>query len=139
MEIKHAHMNGIVHRDIKPENILFIKNEDGNLYPAVSDFGLGVLINRDSPSITRSERFLGTYEYVAPEQYRDAKNVDVRADIFSLGKIFYEILTGKTPYPDIEYDKIPSKYHYIIRNACQNDPKKRYNKIEEMINDIEAL
>lgn len=66
--LQHAHENGVIHRDLKPENVLFFSDEDNEPYVAVSDFGLGRLISRDSPSLTDTNIRMGTVEYMAPEQ-----------------------------------------------------------------------
>ena len=89
--VGYAHGQGVVHRDIKPENILV--TPDGE--PHVIDFGIAK--NIDS-SGTRTGTGMGTVEYMAPEQYIDAKAVDQRADIYSLGMILYEMLAGRLPW-----------------------------------------
>jgi len=137
--ISHAHENGVIHRDLKPENVLFLKDQDNQLYVAVSDFGLGRFITRDSPSLTKTHISMGTIEYMAPEQYTDAKNVDHQADIYALGKILYEILTGEVPYPKMDYSKIPRKFVYIIQKSCQDSCDERYRSIKEMINDLAVI
>lgn len=134
--LKHAHDNGVIHRDLKPENVLFFRDQDNQLYVSLSDFGLGRFISRDSPSLTQTNIPMGTIEYMAPEQYTDAKNVDNKTDIYALGKILYEILTDEVPYPEINYSKVSSKFVYIIQKACQKNPDKRYSNIEEMVNDL---
>jgi len=137
--IGHAHNNGVIHRDLKPENILFFQDQNNQLYVAVGDFGLGRFVTRDSPSLTQTNIRMGTIEYMAPEQYTDAKNVDPRADIYALGKVLYEILTGEIPYPEMDYSKVPRKFIYIIQKACQNNREERYRSIKEMINDLDVI
>lgn len=134
--LKHAHDNGVIHRDLKPKNVLFFRDQDNRLYVSLSDFGLGRFVSRDSTSLTKTNIPMGTIEYMAPEQYTDAKNVDSKADIYAIGKILYEILTGEVPFPEINYSKVSSKFVYIIQKACQNNPDKRYSNIEEMVNDL---
>ena len=89
--VGYAHDQGVVHRDIKPENILL--TEDGE--PHVIDFGIAKDLD---DSGTRTGTGMGTVEYMAPEQYTDAKAVDRRADIYSLGMILYEMLAGRLPW-----------------------------------------
>ena len=89
--VGHAHDEGVVHRDIKPENILV--TPDGE--PRVIDFGIAKDIHG---SATRTGTGMGTVEYMAPEQYTDAKTVDRRADVYSLGMILYEMLAGRLPW-----------------------------------------
>lgn len=100
---------GIVHRDLKPTNIMFAA--DGSI--RVADFG-SVRINADdgaaSPELTtRIGSFVGTPAYMAPEQMVDPRGVDFRADIYSLGVIFFEMLTGSRPYPNLTSVQIMAK------------------------------
>jgi WD40 repeat protein/serine/threonine protein kinase len=100
--IQHAHQKGIIHRDLKPSNIL-VEDVDGRPAPKVIDFGVvkataGSLC--DDPALTQEHRILGTPLYMSPEQARGGSggaNVDTRSDIYSLGAILYELLTGTTP------------------------------------------
>jgi len=96
--VASAHRHGLAHRDLKPANIL-LDPEDDELVPKVADFGLAKLLaGSDSVLHTRSGIPLGTPAYMAPEQMRDASRVDARADVFALGVILYEMLTGERPY-----------------------------------------
>lgn len=91
--IAAGHAAGIVHRDIKPSNI-FLEEEDGVLVVKVSDFGLAKVQNAGIDSLTGSGAFMGTPHYMSPEQAQDAKRVDVRTDVYSLGMVLYHALTG---------------------------------------------
>ncbi|MBL8738717.1 MAG: serine/threonine protein kinase, partial [Planctomycetes bacterium] len=95
--LRYAHMHGVVHRDVKPENILI--DLEGNV--RMADFGLARMARGDEPpaALTRTSQILGTPHYMAPEQWRSGQ-VDHRADIFSLGVVLYELLTGKLPIGD---------------------------------------
>src|SRR5437879_4818264 len=99
--IQHAHQKGIIHRDIKPSNIL-VKLHDGVPVPKVIDFGIakatqGRLTNKTL--FTAFEQFIGTPAYVSPEQAEmSGLDIDTRSDIYSLGGLLYELLTGKTPF-----------------------------------------
>jgi len=98
--VGHAHRFGLVHRDLKPANVLLARGDDGRLVPKVADFGLAKLVSEDpAAGHTRSGLVMGTPQYMAPEQIRDAKKVDRRADLFSLGCILHELLTGRPPFP----------------------------------------
>ena len=126
----------IIHRDLKPENVLFYEDALGQDFVALSDFGLGRLINRDSTTLTESNVSMGTFAYMAPEQVLDLKRCDKRTDIFALGKILYELLTGEWPYPVISPTIIPDKYRYIIQKACNADPDQRYQTVDQMLDDV---
>ncbi len=88
-----AHKNGVIHRDVKPANILFRK--DGT--PLLTDFGIAKKLSASVDELTRTGTFLGSPNYMAPEQ-AEAGPIDGRADIYALGVIFYEMLTGRKPY-----------------------------------------
>src|SRR6185312_1247764 len=97
--LQHAHECGMVHRDIKPANlILAVAGKKAVL--KVLDFGLAKLRtdDQDDSSLTREGQMLGTPDYIAPEQIRDAQSADIRADIYSLGCTFYFLLTGGPPF-----------------------------------------
>jgi serine/threonine protein kinase len=97
--LEFMHSMKVIHRDIKPENILLQKDSGGNLIPKISDFGLAKSYNNaGGSSFTQAKMAMGTLFFMAPEQMKDAKNVDERADIYSLGVSLYYLLTGKYPY-----------------------------------------
>ena len=98
--VAEAHNQGLIHRDLKPANVLLAK-AGGSFVPKVADFGLVKLLSDsgDGLSSTRAGVMMGTPRYMAPEQMRDAKNVDRRADIFSLGAVLYELVTGRMAFP----------------------------------------
>ncbi len=93
--LQYAHDQGVLHRDIKPENILL----DARGHAKIVDFGIAKLVGEESPDrgLTLSGSRLGTPTYMAPEQIEDPSSVDHRADIYSLGVVFYELLTGELP------------------------------------------
>jgi serine/threonine protein kinase len=99
--IQHAHQKGVIHRDIKPSNIL-ITVIDGRLVPKVIDFGIAKAIEGrlvDNTIFTPYEHFIGTPAYMSPEQaVMSGVDVDTRSDIYSLGVLLYELLTGRTPF-----------------------------------------
>src|ERR1051326_4462542 len=99
--IQHAHQKGIIHRDIKPSNVL-VAEQDGMALPKVIDFGIAKATQgrlTDQTLFTAFEQFLGTPAYMSPEQAQvGGIDVDTRSDIYSLGVLLYELLTGKTPF-----------------------------------------
>ena len=92
-----AHAAGLVHRDIKPANVL-IAQRDGYADAYLTDFGLSKQLRSGTTALTKTGMFVGTVDYVAPEQLR-GDPVDARADIYSLGCVLYEALTGDIPFP----------------------------------------
>jgi serine/threonine-protein kinase len=93
--LKYAHDKQVIHRDIKPGNILLSRQGEVKL----ADFGIATSLEDTEDGLTRDGMVLGTPSYIPPEQIDDAKSVDRRADIYSLGVVLYEMLTGRTPYP----------------------------------------
>jgi len=135
--LQYAHDRGIVHRDVKPENILL--DIDGNV--KLADFGLARLVGATGPGshLTRDSQLLGTPHYMAPEQWRGAA-VDHRADIFALGVVFYELLTGQLPVGDFappsQRTGVPRRLDQIVRKALAQDPGRRYQQAEELDRDL---
>ena len=144
--LRAAHLKGIVHRDIKPENIMTCVAEDGSTRVKVVDFGIAGVVHTAQWEIT------GTSGYIAPEQY-GGQPADARADIFSLGVILYEMLTGTHPFwGETEFEthlntrrKVPEplpaavaeKYDHVITKALQKDPDQRYKSIDDFLADLE--
>ena len=96
--LQAAHEAGIVHRDMKPSNCFVIEKDGEPDFLKLLDFGISKLTQADGLSITRTNSVLGTPLYMSPEQARSPKNADARADLYAVGVILYELLTGKTPY-----------------------------------------
>jgi hypothetical protein len=98
--IQHAHQKGVIHRDIKPSNIL-VTTQDGQAAPKVIDFGIARAVEgrfADDTRITSHSQLIGTPAYMSPEQAEGNPNLDTRGDIYSLGVLLYELLTGRPPF-----------------------------------------
>ncbi|MDP0491969.1 MAG: serine/threonine-protein kinase [Verrucomicrobiota bacterium JB023] len=129
-----AHQAGIVHRDLKPANLLCTKN-----CLKIADFGLAKLSEAGdlSLSLTGAQDTLGTPYYMAPEQHATGTVVDERADIYALGVLLYQMLTGTLPKgrfkPASKLAKIPSRLDAIIHQALQPDPADRFRSVNELL------
>jgi non-specific serine/threonine protein kinase/serine/threonine-protein kinase len=122
--IQHAHQKGIVHRDIKPSNVL-VAVYDGRPAPKVIDFGVAKAVTEsqrlcDSSMMTVAGAIVGTYEYMSPEQAQGGKDVDTRSDIYSLGVLLFELLTGTTPLDRSTIRDLPEAE--ILRRISEEDP-----------------
>ena len=146
--LEHAHEKGIVHRDIKPQNIMILK--DGTI--KVADFGIAAL---ESAQEKKSDQTVGSVHYIAPEQAR-GEQPDPRSDIYSLGVVMYEMLTGKMPYdgdtaeqvamkhitghpvpPQELNPEIPEELAAITLKAMNSDINARYQSASELLRDLE--
>jgi tRNA A-37 threonylcarbamoyl transferase component Bud32 len=136
-----AHERGVVHRDIKPENILL---ERGGTVK-IADFGLAKLLGVDVPagSLTSTGQVLGTLRYMAPEQMDRPLEVDHRADIYSLGVVFYEMLTGEIPMgrfaPPSQKVKVDVRLDEVVLHTLEREPERRYQHAVEVKTDVEAI
>jgi serine/threonine protein kinase len=121
--IQHAHQKGIIHRDIKPSNVL-VAEQDGIPIPKVIDFGIAKATEgklTDDTVFTAFEHFLGTPAYMSPEQAQlGGLDVDTRSDIYSLGVLLYELLTGKTPFDTKEL--LAVGLDAMRRTICEKEP-----------------
>jgi len=138
-----AHSNNIIHRDIKPENILL--DEDGNAY--LADFGIAKDVRLQAASSTQKDAIMGSPDYIAPEQAR-SEPVTPRTDVYSLGIVLYEMLTGEHPFPNLTpverlfkhlNDPVPrittvetevsEAIDRVVQKATAKDPEKRYSDV----------
>ncbi len=137
--LQYAHDAGVVHRDIKPENILL--DEAGRV--KIADFGLAKLVGQPDARLTATHQVMGTLRYMAPEQMEGAGGVDHRADIYSLGVIIYEMLTGELPIgrfaPPSAKAQIDVRLDEVVLRALEREPQRRYQHASEVKTDIEAI
>ena len=148
--LEHAHSRGLVHRDIKPHNVMVLKN--GSV--KVADFGIARLMENEA---TMTKEALGSVHYISPEQAKGGR-VDNRSDLYSLGVVMYEMITGKTPYdgdspvavalghinggaprPSTICSSIPKGLEQIIMKAMAHDLPDRYINATAMLRDLEAF
>jgi serine/threonine protein kinase len=132
-----AHLQGVIHRDIKPENILI--TNDGNA--KLADFGLARPADNESSSLTGTDVVMGTPDYMAPEQ-RSGQS-DKRTDVFALGVMLYEMLTGQTPRgvfePPSRKVQLDVRIDEVVLKALQMEPERRYQHAGEMKTDVDRI
>jgi predicted Ser/Thr protein kinase len=139
--LQYAHDEGVVHRDIKPENLLLDKK--GRV--KIADFGLAKLLNRPAgvPTLTGSQQLMGTWHYMAPEQIERPQSVDHRADIYALGVVFYELLTGELPLgrfvPPSQKVEVDVRLDEVVLRTLEKEPERRYQQASEVRTDVEAI
>jgi len=139
--LNYAHKKGIVHRDIKPENILL--DTEGNV--KIADFGLARLLDKPTSAytLTQSGQRMGTPHYMAPEQIEHPQEVDHRADIYSLGVVFYEMLTGELPIglfaPPSKKVHVDVRLDEIVLHTLEKEPGRRYQYASEIKTDVETV
>jgi putative nucleotidyltransferase with HDIG domain len=155
-----AHDHGIVHRDLKPENIFLLNHPDYPDYVKVLDFGIAKLIGPHGPNAVRNTMagtVLGTPAYMSPEQCRPESELDHRSDIYSLGIVMYEMLTGMVPFrfeapPDVMLahmrnipvppinlnPKLSKHMNAAILRALEKDPAQRFSNMRELRDAIES-
>ncbi|MFS8069134.1 MAG: protein kinase domain-containing protein, partial [Byssovorax sp.] len=159
-----AHAARVVHRDIKPANLFLAEREDRSLLVKVLDFGIAKIKMdqaniTDSKSLTRTGSMVGSPLYMSPEQARGSKSIDHRADIWSMGVVLYQALSGRTPHHDIEAlgeliisicselprpvqelaPWVPKEVAAIVHRALRFEPADRFQTADEMLAALTAL
>lgn len=151
--VEHIHRQGVIHRDIKPQNILIDQDNE----PKLMDFGIAKDEQRQE-SLTRTGTMMGSLNYMAPEQLEDAKAIDHRADVYSLGAVLYEILTGQPPHlagnavdvmaslmsrdpkrPREINPELSPTLENICLKAMHRDPEQRYQEAIDLMDDIDRF
>lgn len=130
--LQYAHDKGVIHRDIKPENLLL----DVNGRIKIADFGLAKMTGTAyEGTLTRTRQVMGTLNYMAPEQRERPSEVDHRADIYSLGVVIYEMLTGELPFgrfqPPSSKSDIDISLDEVVMRALEKEPDRRYQQASE--------
>ncbi len=141
--LQYAHDQGVVHRDIKPENILM----DLSGQVKIADFGLAKLSGAGGKSgsvfLTGSQQVMGTYHYMAPEQIETPLDVDHRADIYSLGVVFYELLTGSLPQgrfdPPSKTAGVDHRLDEVVLRSLEQKREQRYQRASEVRTDLDTI
>ena len=141
--LQFAHDQGVIHRDIKPENILIAT--DGSV--KIADFGLSRIVgceNENQPTaLTHTHQIMGTPNYMAPEQLENTRSVDHRADIYSLGVVFYEMLTGELPIGRFAAPskkvQIDVRLDEVVLRTLEKEPQQRYQRASEVKSDVQTI
>lgn len=154
--LKHAHESGVIHRDVKPANIIIAREKTGSDAIKIVDFGIAKLITEDDsgPNLTQTGEVFGTPKYMSPEQCHGNK-VDQRADIYALGCILYEMLSGQPPFnndsaiqimfahinnePAPLANNVSRDMKVIVDRCLQKEPSSRYQTVSELMADLSAV
>lgn len=163
--LEYAHRQGVVHRDIKPENILLTAERGSRgaertaegpgsdrsafrvprsaLLAKIADFGLAKVVDPTGVSLTRTDQAMGTPHYMAPEQWEKPAEVDHRADIYALGVVLYELLTGELPLgrfdPPSQKVRLDIRLDEVVLRALAKEPNRRYQHASQVKTDLEQI
>ena len=158
--VAEAHALGIVHRDLKPRNLFLTRKTSGAPYVKVLDFGISKLttITGQDHSLTKTSDVMGSPNYMAPEQIRSSRDVDERTDVWALGVILYELITGRVPFLADTVPQLcalvlemqptpleelrpetPPELRHVIARCLQKDPGARFGSVTELASALAAL
>ncbi|MEM1183018.1 MAG: serine/threonine-protein kinase, partial [Acidobacteriota bacterium] len=154
--VQAAHAESLIHRDLKPGNILVERRGDGRLHPFVLDFGL--VRHEGVPGATGTGEVLGTPGYLSPEQASGSRDIDRRSDVFSLGIVLYELISGVNPFrgeskvdslmrsinaapPRLRTHapQVASSLEAIVERALAREPRRRYESAQALADDLRAF
>lgn len=150
----HAHASNVIHRDIKPENIVLSAPSSDTQTAKILDFGIAKMAREDGQKLTETGRIFGSPLYMSPEQCHGQK-LDNRSDVYSLGCVLYELLTGAPPFrgesvvatlmahiqapvPDIPQDIVPAPINECVHKSLAKDPDKRYATVDQFLAALQA-
>jgi serine/threonine protein kinase len=152
--LARAHQMGVIHRDLKPENLLLVQRRDRPDFVKLLDFGIAKLM--DQPSLTGSQQIFGTPGYIAPE-YIQSANIDGRSDLYSLGVILYEMVTGALPFdyeypgdllikhvteppvrPSLRRPGLPAPIEELVLRCLEKSPEKRFRDAFHFLEELRA-
>ena len=157
--LEEAHATGIIHRDLKPDNIILQEKVDRPDWVKIVDFGIAHLLDGDGKRLTRAGRITGTPEYMSPEQFKD-RPLDTRADIYSLGIVVFELITGRLPFEADDLGVLMAKQlmeaappvsklrqdiasgspiELLIKKCLEKEPEDRYQTAAEVRKAAEAI
>ena len=156
--LKQAHAAGIVHRDLKPDNVFLCRRDDEPSFVKIVDFGISKLQQRSGvDTLTHKGAVLGTAFYMSPEQAQSYPDIDGRTDLFSVGAMLFEMLSGEQPHSAPTYEAVliaictrdaadvrskapavPDKLARVVARALRREREERYGSAEEMLTDLEA-
>src|SRR5579883_1991417 len=157
--LHYAHSNGVFHRDLKPSNLLLVSDKDGAPAVKLIDFGIATVKHQGETIANLGEEVAGTPVYMPPEQIQD-KTFDARSEVYSLGCVLFEALTGRTPFDSesilsmlikhakeaprmmaevVQAADIPPSLEHIVSKCLEKDPERRYSNMDELAEELKSV